>query len=408
MRAVRRSSGQLSAPVVAVLITLCSALLSTLAIWLLGLVGSSSHQLVQILIMVAVPLILAAVWLRSGARNQPDLDVEASSENIVRERDQLHAAVNNLPIGLVMFDADKRVLIVNDSYRRMYDLSREATARGSHLRGMLEERLATGNIEGTDREGYIERILKLVEQKESSTRLVELSDGRTFDILHHPVAGGGWIGTHEDVTEREKLNSQLASQNELLRERELQLEAQNLKFDAALKNMSQGLCMFDPEHRLVLCNEQYLDMYRLTSEDATPGMPLQELLRRRMARGTYPKGPLPDDYMAELVRSLNEKSEWKKVTELPDGRFIALQNRLISGGGWLATTRTSPTCVAPSWSWSRHGPPRRRRRRTPRLPTARFSKPSRWFPKVWWCSMRRTASRSGTAATWSCTPTEPT
>jgi len=337
MRAVRGLSGQLSAPAVAVAITLCSALLSTLAIWLLGLVGSRPHQLVQILIMVAIPLILAAVWLRSGASSRRDVDGEASTESIERERDQLHAAVNNLPIGLVMFDADKRVLIVNDSYRQMYDLSRAVTARGRHLRDMLEERLATDNIEGADRAGYIERILKLVEQKDSSTRLVELSDGRTFNILHHPVAGGGWIGTHEDVTEREKLNSQLASQNELLRERELQLEAQNLKFNAALKNMSQGLCMFDPEHRLVLCNEQYLDMYRLAPQDATPGMPLQELLRRRMARGTYPKGPLPDDYMAELVRSLNEKSEWKKVTELPDGRFIALQNRLTSDGGWLAT-----------------------------------------------------------------------
>jgi PAS domain S-box-containing protein len=261
------------------------------AVWLLGLAGSGSHHLLQILIIVAVPLILAAAWLRSGASSRRDVALEASTENIVRERDQLHAAVNNLPIGLVMFDAYKRVLIANDSYRRMYNLSREVTARGRHLREMLEERLATDNIEGDDRENYIERILKLVEQKDSSTRLVQLSDGRTFNILHHPVAGGGWIGTHEDVTEREKLNSQLAAQNELLRERELQLEAQNLKLDAALENMSQGLCMFDSEHRLVLCNEQYLDMYRLTPEDATPGMPLQGLLRRRMARGTYPKGP---------------------------------------------------------------------------------------------------------------------
>jgi len=210
MRAVRGLSGQLSAPAVAVAITLCSALLSALAIWLLGLVGSRPHQLVQILIMVAIPLILAAVWLRSGASSRRDVDGEASTESIERERDQLHAAVNNLPIGLVMFDADKRVLIVNDSYRQMYDLSRAVTARGRHLRDMLEERLATDNIEGADRAGYIERILKLVEQKDSSTRLVELSDGRTFNILHHPVAGGGWIGTHEDVTEREKLNSQLA------------------------------------------------------------------------------------------------------------------------------------------------------------------------------------------------------
>ena len=293
MLAVRRLSGQLSAPVVAVLITLCSALLSTLAVWLLGLVGSGPHQLVQILIMVAIPLILAAVWLRSGAASQPDVDVEASTENIERERDQLHAAVNNLPIGLVMFDADKRVLIVNDSYRQMYGLSREVTARGSHLRGMLEERLATGNIEGADRD-ELHRAHPEAGGAEGQQHQAGGAQRRTH--LQHPPSsrpGGGWIGTHEDVTEREKLNSQLASQNELLRERELQLEAQNLKFDAALKNMSQGLCMFDPEHRLVLCNEQYLDMYRLAPEDATPGMPLQELLRRRMARGTYPKGPCP-------------------------------------------------------------------------------------------------------------------
>ena len=196
-------------PVTAVLVTLGSALLSTLAVWLLGLAGSGSHHLLQILIIVAVPLILAAAWLRSGASSRRDVALEASTENIVRERDQLHAAVNNLPIGLVMFDADKRVLIVNDSYRQMYDLSRAVTARGRHLREMLEERLATDNIEGDDRENYIERILKLVEQKDSSTRLVQLSDGRTFNILHHPVAGGGWIGTHEDVTERERLREQL-------------------------------------------------------------------------------------------------------------------------------------------------------------------------------------------------------
>ena len=125
------------------------------------------------------------------------------------ERQQLLRAVNNMPIGLVMFDANKRALIVNDCYREMYGLSQAVTARGSHLREMLEERLASGSQEGVDRETYIARILKLVEQTESSTRLVPLGDGRTVNIIHHPIPGGGWIGTHEDVTEREKLHSQL-------------------------------------------------------------------------------------------------------------------------------------------------------------------------------------------------------
>ena len=94
-----------------------------------------------------------------------------------------------------------------------------------------------------------------MEQTESSTRRVPLGDGRTVNIIHHPIPGGGWIGTHEDVTEREKLHSQLSRQNELLRERELQLNVQNTRFDTALNNMSHGLCMFDREQRLVVCNE---------------------------------------------------------------------------------------------------------------------------------------------------------
>src|SRR6476660_760407 len=73
MRAMRRSSGRLSVPVAAVLVALGSALLSTLAVWLLGLAGSGSHHLLQILIIVAVPLILAAAWLRSGASSRRDL-----------------------------------------------------------------------------------------------------------------------------------------------------------------------------------------------------------------------------------------------------------------------------------------------------------------------------------------------
>ena len=131
------------------------------------------------------------------------------TEAAERERRHLDTAVNNMPIGLVMFDATKRLIVGNDRYREMYGLPRHVMTRGTHLRDMLVCRLQAGSFEGTDREEYIERILKLVEQRETNLRIVELDDGRAISIIHHPIDGGGWVGTHEDVTDRRKAEARI-------------------------------------------------------------------------------------------------------------------------------------------------------------------------------------------------------
>ena len=63
----------------------------------------------------------------------------------------------------------------------------------------------------------------------------------------------------------------IEQQNELLKEREAELEAQNLRFDAALANMSQGLSMFDSQQRVIICNERYGQMYGLSADQVKPG-----------------------------------------------------------------------------------------------------------------------------------------
>jgi PAS domain-containing protein len=66
------------------------------------------------------------------------------------------------------------------------------------------------------------------------------------------------------VGELEQLNRGLdqlvQERTAALREREAELQAQNMRFDAALKNMSHGLCMFDRHERLIVCNERYGEM----------------------------------------------------------------------------------------------------------------------------------------------------
>ncbi len=104
---------------------------------------------------------------------------------------------------------------------------------------------------------------------------------------------------------------------------------------AALNNMTQGLCMFDSAARLMLCNDRYIEMYRLPPDRVRPGVSLRDLLGYRVSASTFDGDP--DSYVAEIVKQIAEgRTESKKVT-LKDGRVMALVNRPMQGGGWVAT-----------------------------------------------------------------------
>ncbi len=254
----------------------------------------------------------------------------------VIEREHLEAAIDNMPIGLVLFDAGKRLIICNDRYRQLYGLPREITRRGTHLREMLEYRLGSGSFEGGEREEYIERVLKLVEQTETSVRVVGLGDGRTVKIIHHPIATGGWVGTHDDVTEREQLSARLEQQNQLLVAKEEQLRTQNIHFDAALNNMVQGLAMYDSGHRLVLCNRRFIEIYGLSPEQARVGTPLRQLIEHRFDNGLA-SDRSPQELMDQLLRKRDARDFEQLVSQLGDGRSIAITVQPMADGGTVTT-----------------------------------------------------------------------
>ena len=59
--------------------------------------------------------------------------------------------------------------------------------------------------------------------------------------------------------------------------REVELKQLNRRIDIALNNMTHGLCMFDAEQKLIVCNKTYVQMYALTAELAKPGTLLQAI-----------------------------------------------------------------------------------------------------------------------------------
>jgi diguanylate cyclase (GGDEF)-like protein len=125
------------------------------------------------------------------------------------ERGRLQAAVSNMPIGLAMYDAERRLIICNDRYSEMYRLPRELTAPGTALEDILQERVRTGIFVGTSSNKFIEDTYALITQHEPVLQLADLRDGRTFSVIYQPMRGGGWVSTHEDVTERRRAEARI-------------------------------------------------------------------------------------------------------------------------------------------------------------------------------------------------------
>ena len=53
--------------------------------------------------------------------------------------------------------------------------------------------------------------------------------------------------------------------------------------------MSQGLCFFDADQRLIVCNDRYVEMYDLPPDRVGPGMPLAEIVDMRFEVGSFPR-----------------------------------------------------------------------------------------------------------------------
>jgi diguanylate cyclase (GGDEF)-like protein len=115
--------------------------------------------------------------------------------------------------------------------------------------------------------------------------------------------------------------------------REVELKQLNRRVDIALNNMTHGLCMFDAEHNLIVCNKTYVQMYALTLELAQPGTPLRVIDQYRAAIGN---GALanPEQVAAESAIATREASAFTQ--ELMDGRIVAVSQRPMQDGGWVA------------------------------------------------------------------------
>jgi methyl-accepting chemotaxis protein len=137
---------------------------------------------------------------------------ESSTTQVQTQAIRFNAALHNMSQGLCMFDADKRLVICNERYARLYSLPTELTAPGATHDDIIRHRIASGLLAKSEQEQY--RTLSKHSPDAVSSRIDKLSDGRLIKVVRAPMPGGGWVATHEDVTEqahRESIDSAIAT-----------------------------------------------------------------------------------------------------------------------------------------------------------------------------------------------------
>src|SRR6185312_2142938 len=104
----------------------------------------------------------------------------------------------------------------------------------------------------------------------------EVPDGRTIAVSNAPMANGGWLATHEDITERRRAEREILA-------RQAEVERLNAQFAIALSNMAHGLSMYDGDMRLIVCNARYAEIYGIPPELTRPGTPYHAIVASRAA-----------------------------------------------------------------------------------------------------------------------------
>ena len=109
-----------------------------------------------------------------------------------------------------------------------------------------------------------------------------------------------------------------------------------LQFETALANMSQGLCLYDAQLRLLVVNRRFSEIFGIDHRRLAPGMTYAEVIALSVAAGNHP-GRTAHDIIAERDVGRHRQTAETALQHIAGERCIAILHRSMEGGGWIAT-----------------------------------------------------------------------
>jgi len=258
-------------------------------------------------------------------------EIDAGTPGDVADALLLDAALENIPYGFCVWSPQFRLVMWNKHYREFYGFAESAIRKGMTLEEVVHLSHSLGNHPGHTPEEFYEAYSSELLNNRSGARTKSqerIKGGRIVETARVYSEKIGWVVTHEDVTDEIQLS-------ETTQKRKIELERQNIRLDAAVNNISIGLCMMDAKGRLVICNEPYARIYNLPTEYVRPGTQLEDILGHLFDMGMS-AGGTREDYIAWRNEVIAKREYGKNIHEL-NGRIIMMQHHPMKDGGFVST-----------------------------------------------------------------------
>jgi len=201
------------------------------------------------------------------------------------------------------------------------------------LAEIVDLRFEAGSFPAMTKDEYLDWRNSLAISKAAHDSVVELANGRVFQICHRPMPDRGWVATHEDITGRYRAEKALSEAKSNAERAEMAARAAHATLVDALDVVPEGLVILDSDDRFVLWNRRYAEAYAESSDVIAPGVSFEESLRAGLARGQYPEAVgCEEQWLRErLARHAQPQSTHEQ--QLPGDRWIRIEERRTAEGG---------------------------------------------------------------------------
>jgi methyl-accepting chemotaxis protein len=130
-----------------------------------------------------------------------------ANQRLRGQKRHLTAALDHMSQGLCLYDGAERLRLFNRRYLEIYGFSPDHVKPGATLRQVLQYRIDRGNLSGSV-DDYRGALIAAISRGETTSNVFEPESGRFISVINRPVAGGGWVGTHEDITDRRQIEKE--------------------------------------------------------------------------------------------------------------------------------------------------------------------------------------------------------
>lgn len=234
----------------------------------------------------------------------------------------LSAILDNVIVGIAVFDADQRLRTFNRRFVELYEYPPDFPRCGTSYEDILRFKAGRGEYGGDDPDRWVRELLAEVPQfqKMTCSREHVRPNGTVIAVRKSPVPGGGFIGIYTDITERKKTVEDGRRTAEVLQ--------------LAIDNMTDGVRVFDSDLRLVAWNRQAFEMFDFPERLARVGAPYAEFLEFGARRGDYAGSP--QKTLEEKLSQATKLEARASDRTLPNGRIIEKRRSPMPGGGFVS------------------------------------------------------------------------